>query len=253
MTTLRTMICLALVACAPAGAPARSQDAGTARSQDAGTARSPEQTADLLSRASHGFTPLSGIEVLEMLEEAKRSPGIFVPLLSVHLRAASITRASEPNIADLQAGNSVAVLAQLGEQGRAALASAWRELQAALDEEERALGERAKVLGPGRHPELEARRAKADRLIGVQLAIVYGLASAGDARLRDDLLARFDQDDFTRQTWSIEYFENTAKGDPKVKEKLRPYFESPGSRHHGSPRLRAILEAPTSVDGGKQP
>jgi hypothetical protein len=198
-------------------------------------------TVDILVGAPHGLSWESGPDVERRLELVKQHPEAYIPLLEARFDAAELA-SDEGGEAIRRSENAAQVLAQAGgDAGRTALAAQLSPMETAYDIEGAKLD--ALATSNVRHTELIAQSQRVSRLARVQTGIIFAFMSVKDPRLRDTLLKRMRRENYAMQSVYLTYFEQTAKGDPVMREQLRPLLEARDSSLFNSPRLRALIEA----------
>jgi hypothetical protein len=191
--------------------------------------------------AAHGvLSPLSGPEVAQALDVVRQNPSAYVPLLTDALTPERISSSEET---ELRAKNGAYALANAGgEAGRQSLASSFQSIVTKIDASEAALQSAGKKAKRPNAPALIAQRQAIDRLVHAQAAILSALGLVKDARLRDVVLGRIEHDDYSSQLRSLQYLEQTSKGDPQVKERLKPLLKDPSSPIAKNPLLHTLTQ-----------
>jgi hypothetical protein len=207
------------------------------------------RVVESLQGSVHGLDATRNPEIGKLIETIRRDPTPYIPLLGARLQPATIADGDEENVRQAAIAAGLLVRA-CGEAGRTLAARHFDALHAQSREIS------ARLVRPAAREE-KARQAdivqaqRSDRLISVARAIIAEFAAAGDARLRDSLVARFPTDDYITQLSSLTYFEKAAPADPKVQALLRTQFESRKSGFYQSTRVRALIEP--AKPGTKKP
>jgi hypothetical protein len=196
--------------------------------------------------ASHGTTALSGRAVARALEEVRARPGPHIPLLLAYLdpERFSDPRASPELMREAQAAAALLVKA-CGEEGLKAAAERLARLavsrdgwQERLSELERSVRD-ARELTEKQRAALQELRGRVDRHLRAETSLIQAFGGQREGLLRDHLLSRLERDSALHFT-SLQYFEVTGRGDPRVEEALRKLMENPSARWL-LPRLRLFF------------
>lgn len=193
---------------------------------------SPEQSVELLVHAYHGINELSGKEVMETWAEVRRDPKPYLPFLKARV---SLERLEAAQDVEQLRGilNAAQILILLGgNEEREFLVSRLKELHQKRDALSVQVNARAPrrgaTLAPSEEASYRAVVLHRGRVTQLENTILRGFAEAGDARLRDTLLARLDTDEDMRDRY-IEYFEATGRKDPVVRARLKKMLNATGS------------------------
>ncbi len=202
----------------------------------------PEQAVAMLTRASHGLTPMSGNEVMALYGKVRADCATYLAPLQQRLDPAWIAADSSGERAR-QASNAALVLgACAGTAGRDALVGAFNRMNTSRDRLAADLERRAAALPRNNHPELVAKAAQLDQVETVRGVVIGALAETHDARLRDTLLARFSGENYALQLHALAYFKEATPRDAAVRAKLAPLLEQRDSGFYQSPKLRSVIE-----------